>query len=63
MRRLWPLLLVVLALGACGGADEPAPPSAAQASGVKELANILDLRSDFEADAEKTRVIILFSPT
>jgi hypothetical protein len=30
---------------------------------VKELANILDLRSDFEADAGKTRVILLFSPT
>ena len=28
-----------------------------------ELANVLQLRSDFEADAGKTRVILLFSPT
>jgi len=69
MRRAVLLLIALLALAVagCGGsgsgsesaATEPAP----EAGGVKELANILDLRSDFEADAGKTRTILLFSPT
>lgn len=67
MRRA-ALLLALVALAGCGGGDETAAPadtSAApqEATTVKELANVLDLRSDFEADAGKTRVIVLFSPT
>ena len=64
------LLLVVLVVAGCGGgADETAaPPQAeplpeASTAGVEELANVLQLRSDFEADAGKTRVILLLSPT
>ena len=56
------LLLSLLALAGCGG-DEAAAPEAAPADGVEELANVLELRGDFEADAGKTRVILLFSPT
>jgi ABC-type glycerol-3-phosphate transport system substrate-binding protein len=56
------LLLALLALAGCGG-DEAAAPQAAPAQDVKELANVLELRSDFEAHAGKTRVIVLFSPT
>ena len=52
----------MLALAACGG-DETATPEAAPADGVQELANVLDLRAAFEADAGKPRVIFLFSPT
>ena len=37
--------------------------AAAPADGVQELANVLDLRADFEADAGKTRLLLLFSPT
>jgi len=67
MRRAVLLLIALLALAGCGGsgngsenaASKPAP----EAGSVKELANILDLRSDFEADAGKTRTILLFSPT
>ena len=56
------LALAVLPLAACGG-DEAAAPEAAPTDGVKELANILDLRADFEADAGSARVLFLFSPT
>ena len=67
MRRAGLLLLALLALAGCGGgetaADQTAAPEAAPAGAVKELANVLQLRSDFEADAGKTRAIVLFSPT
>ena len=60
---LLPLLLVLaLALAGCGG-EETAAPEAALDRAVEELANVLQLRSDFEADAGKTRAILLFSPT
>ena len=55
------LLGVLLALAGCaGGGGEQA---AAPVDGVQELANVLQLRSDFEAGAGKTRLLLLFSPT
>ena len=62
MRRA-ALLLALLALAGCGGDETAAPEAAAPTDDVKELANVLDLRADFEADAGKTRMILLFSPT
>jgi hypothetical protein len=56
------LALAVLALAGCGG-DQTAAPKAAPADGIQELANVLDLRAAFEADAGKPRVLFLFSPT
>ena len=62
MRRTGLLLLTLLVLAGCGG-DETAAPEGAPAAGVEELANVLELRSDFEADTGKTRVLLLLSPT
>ena len=56
------LVLAVLALAGCGG-DETAAPEASPGGEVQELANVLDLRAAFEADAGKPRVLFLFSPT
>ena len=55
------LLLLVLAVAGCGGSDDAvqAPPR----SSVTELDNVLALRSDFEAAAGKTRLLVLLSPT
>ena len=63
-RIIFPLL-AVLALAGCGGSgdSDTAAPAAAPADDVQELANVLDLRSAFEADAGKPRVLFLFSPT
>jgi hypothetical protein len=65
MRSAAVLLLALLAVAGCGGDEERATPETAVApeTAVKELANVLDLRSDFAADAGKTRVIVLLSPT
>ena len=56
------LLLAALALAGCGG-NETAAPETTDTGDVEELANVLDLRSAFEADAGKTRLIVLLSPT
>ena len=58
------LLLVTLALAACGGdGGGTSAPEGSPGAGVTDIANVLHLRSDFEADAGKTRVIVLLSPT
>ena len=56
------VLLAALALAGCGG-NETAAPETTDTGDVEELANVLDLRSAFEADAGKTRLIVLLSPT
>ena len=59
------LLLALLPLAGCGGddSDQTASTTGAQSDGIRDLDNVLSLRSDFEAAAGKTRVIVLLSPT
>ena len=57
-------MLAVATGAACGGDEAAAPGSRLDGRApVEELANVLQLRSDFEADAGKTRAIVLLSPT
>ena len=67
IRRAALLLLALVALAGCGGDEETTPesgtPTVSAAGGVEELGNVLELRSDFVADAGKKRAIVLFSPT
>jgi hypothetical protein len=51
------LLLAAIVVAGCGGGETTST------GGVEELDNVLALRSDFEADAGKTRLLVLFSPT
>ena len=55
-------MLAALALAGCGG-SESAAPETTDTGDVEELSNVLELRSAFEADAGKARLIVLLSPT
>ena len=65
MRRLASLfaLFALLALTGCGSSEQKPAAPAIESRGIQDLDNVLALRSAFEADAGKTRVIILLSPT
>jgi ABC-type glycerol-3-phosphate transport system substrate-binding protein len=62
VRRVALPVLAALVLAGCGG-DKTATSEPAATGEVRELANVLDLRAAFEADAGKPRVVLLFSPT
>jgi ABC-type glycerol-3-phosphate transport system substrate-binding protein len=63
VRKALLLLLLLLAAAGCGGGEEASSKQPEPTAGVQELENVLALRADFAADAGKTRVILLFSPT
>jgi hypothetical protein len=54
-------ILVAFVVAGCGGSSDA--PETASRTAVNDLENVLRLRADFEADAGKTRVLLLFSPT
>jgi ABC-type glycerol-3-phosphate transport system substrate-binding protein len=56
VRALAAALLALLALAGCGGDDDATTP-------VEDLTDLAALRSDFEAESGKTRVLLLFAPT
>jgi ABC-type glycerol-3-phosphate transport system substrate-binding protein len=56
------LLLLALALTACGS-SESETTAAPAADGVRGLENVLQLRGDFEAEKGSTRLLVLLSPT
>jgi len=62
-RAILVLLLLLTSAGCGGGGGQESSSQAKPTAGVEELENILALRSAFEANAGKTRVILLFSPT
>lgn len=56
MKTLAAALLALLALAGCGGEDD-------DATALRDLTDLAALRSDFDAAAGKTRVVLLFAPT
>jgi hypothetical protein len=50
------VLLALLALAGCGGDDDAA-------TGIEDLTDLAALRTDFEAAAGTTRVVLLVAPT
>jgi hypothetical protein len=62
VRRALLLLLLLVGLAGCGGGEEKSADPPARGA-VTDLDNVLALRSDFEADAGKTRLLLLLSPT
>ena len=63
MKRGALLAALVVALAGCGDEDGGGDYAAPAESGIVELGNVLDLRAAFEADAGKTRLLVLLSPT
>jgi hypothetical protein len=53
--------LAAFVVAGCGGGSDA--PTTASGAPVNDLENVLRLRADFEADAGKTRVLLLLSPT
>ena len=61
MLRTGLAILAAFVVAGCGGSSDA--PTTASRTPVNDLENVLRLRADFEADAGKTRVLLLFSPT
>jgi len=55
-------VVVVAALSGCGGAGEAQPAQATQRP-LKDLVTVDALKDDFNADAGRTRLLLVLSPT
>jgi hypothetical protein len=54
--------VVVVALSGCGGSGEAQPAQATQRP-LKDLVTVDALKDDFNADAGRTRLLLILSPT
>ena len=67
MRRGLTVLLLSLALTACGGSNDDqssaAPPPTQAADQLTDLENVLDLRGAFNENDGAPRLILVLSPT
>lgn len=54
--------VVVLVLSGCGGSGDAQPAQATQRP-LKDLVTVDALKRDFNADAGRTRLLLVFSPT
>jgi hypothetical protein len=61
VRRLLTVLAAIVVLAGCGGSDEE--ESAPPAAGIQELTSVGPLKEAFNADAGKTRLLLILSPT
>jgi hypothetical protein len=58
--------IVVLAVAGCGGSDSASPPAQASSAArpaVADLKSIDTLKADFNADAGRSRLLLILSPT
>jgi hypothetical protein len=61
VRPLLTVLAGIVVLAGCGGSGEE--EAASPAGGVQELASVEPLKEAFNADAGKTRLLLILSPT
>ena len=54
--------VVVLVLSGCGGSGDAQPAEATQRP-LKDLVTVDALKQDFNADAGRTRLLLILSPT
>jgi len=55
--------IVVLVVAGCGGSDSAAPAAQATPSPVRDLSTLEPLKAAFDADAGRSRLLLIFSPT
>jgi hypothetical protein len=56
--------IVVLALSGCGGSGDAQPAAQAHAQRpLRDLTSVDALKADFNADAGRPRLLLIFSPT
>jgi hypothetical protein len=54
---------VVLAVAGCGGSGSASPSAQARPATVRDLATLDPLKEAFNADAGRSRLLLIFSPT
>jgi hypothetical protein len=55
--------IVVLAVAGCGGSGDTSPTAQAMSSSVRDLESVDPLKETFNADAGRSRLLLILSPT